>query len=175
MVGTAGEEALDLSVGAYCERMWPRLVGGIALHCGERFVAEEIAQEALLRLWQRWEAVSAAGSPDGWVWTVAFNLSRTRHRRRRAERRANARIGERAGSVDDPATADALAVRGAVANLPERQRMAVVLRYFAGLSTREIASTMRCAEGTVGAHLHKALASLRETLGDDITEEVLPT
>jgi DNA-directed RNA polymerase specialized sigma24 family protein len=49
----------------------------------------------------------------------------------------------------------------------------VTLRYFAGLSIRETADAMGCAEGTVGAHTHKALAALRDALGDDITGEVV--
>ena len=49
MVGSTAEtDRVELR--AYCETMWPKLVGGLALHCGDRMVAEELAQEALVRL-----------------------------------------------------------------------------------------------------------------------------
>jgi RNA polymerase sigma-70 factor (sigma-E family) len=172
MVGSA--ESADVGeLRAYCESMWPRLVGGLALHCGDRMVAEELAQEALVRLWQRWDAVSSKGNPDGWLWTVALNLSRSKRRRRTAEQRARVRMGQTPVVTDDAPTADAVAVRDAVSALPDRQRVAVTLRYFAGLSIRQTAEAMSCAEGTVAAHTHKALDSLRDALGDEITEEVM--
>ena len=170
MGSTAETDRVELR--AYCETMWPKLVGGLALHCGDRMVAEELAQEALVRLWQRWDAVSAKGTPDPWLWTVALNLSRSKRRRGRAEQRARQRAGD-TGIDDDTDSADAIAVRTVVAALPDRQRTAVTLRYFAGLSIRETADAMGCAEGTVGAHTNKALAALRDALGDDITEEVV--
>ena len=52
-------------------------------------------------------------------------------------------------------------MREALAVLPERQRQAVTLRTFEELSTRETASIMGCREGTVKAHLHKAMNALR--------------
>jgi len=170
MVGSA-DDADRPELRAYCETMWPQLVGGLALHCGDRMVAEELAQEALVRLWQRWEAVSSSGSPDGWLWTVALNLSRSKRRRRTAEQRARVCVDQTAMPADD--SAEAVATRDAVAALPDRQRAAVTLRYFAGLSIRETAEAMKCAEGTVAAHTHKALRSLRDALGDEITEEVM--
>jgi RNA polymerase sigma factor (sigma-70 family) len=67
-------------------------------------------------------------------------------------------------------SADALAVREAVRSLPDRQRAAVELRFFADQSEADTAETMGCAEGTVSAHTHKALKSLRAALGDEIAE-----
>jgi RNA polymerase sigma-70 factor (ECF subfamily) len=136
-------------------------------------VAEELAQEALIRLWTRWDAVSSKGAPDPWLWTVAMNLARSKRRRRAAERRAQVRAGPASTTHTDPATADAVAVREAVAALPERQREAITLRYFVGLSILETAEVMGTAEGTVGAHTNKALAILRDALGDGIAEEVV--
>jgi RNA polymerase sigma-70 factor (sigma-E family) len=154
----------------YCEAVWPRLVGGLAMHCDDRMVAEEIAQETLVRLWQHWDRISAGGSTDGWVWTVALNLSRSRLRRRSAERRARARMGHDRDNNAERDSADALAVREAVRSLPDRQRAAVVLRFFADLSVADTAETMGCAEGTVSAHTHKALKWLSAALGDEIAE-----
>ncbi len=51
-----------------------------------------------------------------------------------------------------------------LADLPERQREAVVLRFFEDLSTEQTAAVMNCAEGTVKATLHQALRKLREKL-----------
>jgi RNA polymerase sigma-70 factor (ECF subfamily) len=63
--------------------------------------------------------------------------------------------------VDDDDHADAIAVRRAVLQLPDRQRQAIVLRYFADLSVRETAEQLRCPEGTVKTLVHQAIKSLR--------------
>jgi len=55
-------------------------------------VAEEIAQEALARAWERWDVVSLMSSPDGWTYRVAFNLAKSHYRRRQAEKRAMDRL-----------------------------------------------------------------------------------
>jgi RNA polymerase sigma factor (sigma-70 family) len=64
-------------------------------------------------------------------------------------------------TVDDD-TASALAVRHAVAQLPVRQRSALVLRYFADLSVAETADAMRCPEGTVKTLTRQAILALRD-------------
>lgn len=156
----------------FVEAMHPRLVGGLSLYCGDRATAEEIAQEALVRVWERWPKVSTMASTGGWTWTVAFNLARSRFRRRRAERRALDRLGTVDSHHDDVDAADAVAVRERIARLPDRQRRALVLRYYADLPVREVAAAMGCAEGTVKALTHQAVATLRAELGADDTEEV---
>jgi RNA polymerase sigma-70 factor (sigma-E family) len=145
---------------AFCRELHPRLVGALALHCGDRDVAAELAQETLARVWERWSTVERMDSPEAWAFRVAFNLAASRFRRGAAERRARARLGP----VDDhaPDEADALAVRAAVASLPPRQRSALVLRYFADLSIERTAEVLGCRPGTVKSLTNQAIASLRD-------------
>jgi RNA polymerase sigma-70 factor (ECF subfamily) len=74
-------------------------------------------------------------------------------------------------------SADALAVRAAVAALPTAQRQAVILRYFADLPIRDVAAVMECPENTVKTHVRRACARLRMSglLHDDsgLEEEVV--
>jgi RNA polymerase sigma factor (sigma-70 family) len=76
--------------------------------------------------------------------------------------------------------AEAIAVRTAVAALPVAQRQAVILRYFADLPIRDVASVMGCPESTVKTHARRALESLRHSglladesrlCGDDVDVE----
>jgi RNA polymerase sigma-70 factor (ECF subfamily) len=161
----------DPELVSFVEIMHPRLVGGLSLYCGDSAMAEELAQETLVRVWERWPKVSTMSSPAGWAWTVALNLARSRYRRRAAERRALDRLRP-ADQQRDPDAADALAVRQLVAALPDRQRRALVLRYFADLSVRDAAASMGCAEGTVKALTSQAIATLRREIGVGLTEEV---
>lgn len=145
---------------AFCRELHPRLVGALALHCGDRDVAAELAQETLARVWERWSTVERHEAPEAWAFRVAFNLAASRYRRRAAERRAHARLG--VTSVHEPDTADAIAVRAAVAALPPRQRAALVLRYFADLSVERTAEVLGCRPGTVKSLTSQAIASLRD-------------
>jgi RNA polymerase sigma-70 factor (ECF subfamily) len=125
--------------------------------------AEEAVQDAFLRVWRFRASVPADDGARRWLYRVLVNAcySKSRHEvRRRAS-----------GSLDDapeqPATeptpeATAAsgetgdAVRRALAALPEHLRVAVVLRYYAGLSEREIATAIRRRPGTVKSRLHEA-------------------
>jgi RNA polymerase sigma factor (sigma-70 family) len=151
---------------AFCASMHRKLVGALYLYLGDADVAAELAQDTAVRIVEHWPRVRGMDNPGGWAYRVAFNLARSRLRRGLAERRAHARAdqhGEDQASTStetfDPA--DALAVRQAVVALPRRQRQAVVLRYFADLTVDQVADAMGCRPGTVKAHLHQALASLR--------------
>ena len=138
----------------FCREAWPRLVGALSLYTGDRHVAEELAQEALVRVCERWSEVQAMESPMGWAHRVGFNLAKSHYRRRGAERRPRR---------PQPAveSADALALRHAVAALPEQQRQAIVLRYYADLSVSDVAVLMGCPENTVKTHTRRALERLR--------------
>lgn len=139
-----------------------RVIGLLVLYTDDRGVAEELAQDAIVRLCQHWPRVSGMENPRAWLSRVAINLARSWFRRRGVERRANRRHGlpDPVPDTDDDVAAT-MAVRAAVAALPPRQRTVVALRFYAGLSVAETATAMRCAEGTVKSLTHKAMAALR--------------
>lgn len=148
----------------FCAAEHPRLVGMLTLYCGSRASAEELAQEALIRVCQHWEKVRALHNPGAWVHRVAMNLASSHLRRMAAERRARSRLATLAES--QPSTYEAVEpsverVRSAITALPRRQRQALILRYYVGLSVAETAAEMNCAEGTVKRLAHEATKALR--------------
>lgn len=150
--------------GFLCAAEYPRFVGALGLYLGDRAVAEEVAQEALLRACQRWERVSKLDSPGGWTWHVARNLATSHLRRRRSERTATARAAaNQPGGVvaEDDNGED---VRAAVAALPDRQKTALVLRYYLDLSVDETARRMGVTPDAVRSLTKRAVAELRTTL-----------
>lgn len=149
--------------------VYPRLARSMASYCGDPAVGEEIAQEALARAWERWDAVSAMDAPAMWVYRTGLNLARSHWRRRLRERRSLERSGldRFTAAAPEQSWADSVAVRQAIARLPSRQRSAVVLRYHGDLSVDDTARVMGCAAGTVKALTHQALDRLRAELGND--------
>lgn len=143
--------------------LYPKVHGFLQLHTGDRHLADELTQETLARVWASWPRISRMASPQAYAFRIALNLTRSWFRRRARERRALARLAATDDSVEPP-TAERMATRAAVLALPRRQREVVLLRFFSGFSVDETADTMRCAPGTVKAHTHRALASLREQL-----------
>jgi RNA polymerase sigma factor (sigma-70 family) len=151
----------------FCRDIRDRLVGSLTLYCGDRGVAEELAQEALVRAWERWDRVGAMASPEAWTYRTAFNLASSWGRRRSAERRAHRRsVRDDEAVVPDTPTIEA--VKAAVTELPAKQRAAVVCRFYLAMTVAETAELLGCAEGTVKSATHQALASLRRAgLVDD--------
>jgi RNA polymerase sigma factor (sigma-70 family) len=160
----------EVAADEFCRELWPPLAAAMGLVCGSRSVGEEIAQETLARVWARWHYVSRLESPEGWTYRVAINLSRSRHRRLGAERRALARRGPPAEHHVHDLDA-AIAVRQAVASLPERQRAAIVLRYFLDLPVAAVADILRCAPGTVKSLTSQAIERLRADFTLEDVEE----
>lgn len=162
---TLPEDLID-----FCRAEHPRLVGLLSLYCGDRSVAEELAQEALARACRDWRRVRSHDNPGAWVQRVAFNLARSHFRRRRVEQRAQARL-DRApeATSDDPA--DAIALRRAVAALPRRQKEALCLRYFLDLPIAEIAERLGCPDSTAKSLVRRGLARLRRDGALADTEE----
>ena len=157
-------------VAEHCDAVRDRLVGALTLATGDRSVAEELAQEALVRTWQHWDSVAAMDSPEGWTFRVGFNLAGSWRRRRAAELRANRR-GRPVLESSDPPSAEAVALRQAVAELPARQRSTVIARYYLGLDVAGTAELLGCAAGTVKSATAQAIANLRAAGLGDLPEE----
>jgi RNA polymerase sigma factor (sigma-70 family) len=169
MVGV-GETArvIDATEAAqFCYGMWPRLVGALSLAYNDADLAEELAQEALSRVYERWSHIRTLEDPEAYTFRIGFNLARSWWRRRAAEVRAHGRLAPQPASHNlDPA--GALAVRQAITSLSPRQREAIVHRYFLGRTVKEAATAMKCREGTVRALTSQAIAALRASgLGVD--------
>jgi RNA polymerase sigma-70 factor (ECF subfamily) len=151
---------------AFCEEEHPRLVGALSLYCGDRAVAEELAQDALSRACRDWMKVRRLEAPGAWAHRVAINLANSYFRRVAVEARAKRRLREDRPAFHDPSLdpASAMTIRNAVRSLPRRQRTALILRYYVDLSVRDVAVAMDCPEGTVKTLTSKAVRSLRQSL-----------
>jgi RNA polymerase sigma-70 factor (sigma-E family) len=126
---------------------------------GSNEVAEEIVQEAFMRLHRRWADVE---NPPAFLRTVVTNLCRTEVRRSRltlgrAQRTVDTTMGE--PDLDE--------TWAAVCRLPFRQRAVVALRYYGDLPEAEIASILGCRIGTVKSARHRAMTRLREEISHD--------
>lgn len=140
-------------------QMHPRLVTSLAAFCGDADRGRDAADEAAVRALERWDRVGVMASPDGWAMRTGFNLIRRRARRAQLEHRL-LRRSEPASPLHGPA-AELWAV---VADLPARQRQAVVLRHVAQLTEPEIAEVMGVARGTVSSTLRNAYRNLRREI-----------
>ncbi len=158
-------------VETFCSRNHARLVGMLSLYCGERAIAEELAQEALARVWRDWRKVAGMDRPEAWLHKVALNLARSHFRRTSAERRATARVVP-ATHYEEPDSAEKQAVRDAVCRLPVRQKTALILRYYLDLPYLEIAVRMGVPEATARSLVSRAIARLRLNEGFDRSKEV---
>jgi RNA polymerase sigma factor (sigma-70 family) len=150
-------------VDAFCRRQYPRLVGMLGLYCGDVPLAEDLAQEALVRVVREWPRLPSDADAQRWITRVAFNLAKSSLRMRATRQRVLARhashLAPGAGSGE---LATALAVRAAVARLPERERRVIILRFFSDMSVSEAAELMGCPEGTVKSLTHAAIRRLRD-------------
>jgi RNA polymerase sigma-70 factor, ECF subfamily len=128
--------------------------------------AQEVAQEAFARAWQRWDKVRDFDSPEAWVRRVATNLATSRFRRDRVARAAAWQLTPVNVAEISP---DTVALVAALKTLPERQRAVLVLHYLADLPISQIAAELDCPVGSVKAWLSRGRAalSLELALGDD--------
>jgi RNA polymerase sigma-70 factor (ECF subfamily) len=161
--GQTGGALDEVEVRRLIQEAYPKLVAGLTLVSGSRAAAEDAVLEALARWWERSSRGQHIDSPEAWMTTVAFNLARSRLRRLRAERRARERLQPR--SVQEP-TPEATDLRRALAELPTREREAVVLHYYLDLPVAEVAAIQGVSDGTVKTSLHRARRQLAESLAE---------
>lgn len=130
---------------------------------GDWAQAEELAQEALVRIWWRWPLVQRLEHPEAYARKVLVNRHYSVLRRLRLEA---SRAGKAQGEKEPPAgqREEILAVQAAIRRLPARQRTVLVLRYHEDLPESEVARLLRIPVGTVKSTTSRALARLRREL-----------
>ena len=148
------------------EQLYPSLVGTARLLLDDRHHAEDVVQEAFVRVRIAWWRVRDPERAGRYLRTTVVNLARTGLRRR-----ALARVRDpqhaRANRLTAVAAEDTAVLReehrrvaAALEHLPRRQRECIVLRYYLDLSEAEIARTLDISAGTVKTHVHRGLAAL---------------
>lgn len=154
---------------------YPRIYRAALVMTGNTADAEDLAQETLLQAMGSLRRFSGASRLDTWLYSILLNQRRRqlRTRRRRKRRwRAWLAMGRRRTHQDRADGRTQLerwreSLWSRVAELPELQRHAIVLRYSEDLSYQQIAQVLDCPIGTVKSRLHYGLSALKRKLQDD--------
>lgn len=165
-MGTVVDDDASVEFHAFFERHYAELSRLAHLLTGEADTADDLAADALLALWHRWDRVRAADHPAAYARGVVANLARTRIRSAVRERRRVALFwsprGERA---ENPDVAGVVDVREALRRLPFRKRACVVLRHAFDLSEKDTALALGISVGTVKSQTSKGMTELQRLLG----------
>lgn len=123
---------------------------------GSNDIANDVVHDAFIAVYRRWNTLE---EPGPYLHMAVLNGCRGIHRQRSRQRRLLPRVVDRASRppVDD-------VLDDLLAALPFNHRAAVVLRFYGGLTTAEIARELGCAPGSVGPWINRALAKLRKAL-----------
>lgn len=133
---------------------------------GEADAADDLAADAMVALWHRWDRLRAADSPAAYARGVVANLARSRIRSAVRERRRVLLFwSHRPERTDGPDVAAVMDVRAALGRLPFRKRACVVLRYAFDLSEKDTAHVLGISVGTVKSQTSKGTAELQRLLG----------
>jgi len=145
-----------------------RLLGFVYVLTGDLLEAQDAVQEAFVRAWQRWPAISGDRDPEAWVRTTATRIAISRWRQLRSRARAQLRHGP-PDPVPEPST-NTVEIVSALRRLPAEQRIALALYYLAGLRMSDVAQQTGVPVGTVKARLSRGRAALAGLLTVDATE-----
>jgi len=130
----------------------------------DRAAAEDLLQLALERAYRHWTRVCRSGEPERYVRRILVNASNDRWRRavRHRERSLDQEVADLVSADHAVEVAERDFLMRALAQLPPRQRMVLVLRYFNDLPEAEIADVLGCSTGTVKSQVSRGLSRLRE-------------
>ncbi|MDP9251064.1 MAG: sigma-70 family RNA polymerase sigma factor [Chloroflexota bacterium] len=141
---------------------------GLARHLGlSPDEADDAVQETFVRLWAALRDGADIQRPDAWAFRSLYRLAMDRHRWYRRVRLLTERLGAQPPRHSPIDHADRMAIWEAVEGLPERQRLAIYLRYRADLPYEEIGAILGIAAPSVRSHVSRALDALRVELGEE--------
>jgi len=136
-----------------------RLLRTAYLLTHDHALAEDLLQTALTKVWTAWSRID--GDPEPYVRKIMVNTYSTWWRRKWTGERPTEVLPETAGTTEIDTHAERRDLWAALGRLPRRQRAAVVLRYYEGLTESETADVLGCTVGTVKSTTSRALGKLR--------------
>lgn len=156
----ATSELMDQAGSPVFAEFFAREVAGqvrrASLLVGSPELANDLVQEAFVRVYERWDAID---DPGPYLNRVVLNLCRDQARQRPRHLRMLSRLGSTSQSRESREI-----LTDVLAGLPFNQRAAIVLRFWGGLTTNEIAVELSCSPGSVGPWIQRALDKLRKEL-----------
>jgi RNA polymerase sigma factor (sigma-70 family) len=153
----------SLSFDDFYRREHRHVLGLAFVLTGNRWVAEDTAQDAFTAAFRHWRSIVAYDSPGAWIRRVTCNRAASVLRRRVREAKAVMRLAGRAQTSIELDEGDE-AFWQAVRRLPPRQAQAVALYYMEDYSLRQISEVLDCSEGTVKTHLSRAREAIARQL-----------
>jgi RNA polymerase sigma-70 factor (sigma-E family) len=161
-----GDDGVEESFSAFVRASGERHLRVAVLLTGDWHAAEDLVQASLVKLYRAWPGVDQVdGYPDAYLRRIMINTQRSWWRARWRREAPVAVFPDNPGSGDDAdQRALAVSIRQALKRLSPRQRAVLVLRYYEDLPEAEIASLLGCSAGSVKAHAHRGLRSLRGEL-----------
>lgn len=146
---------------SFFEDQRSKVFGAMCLVTGNRQEAEEITQDAFMRLWERWDRVAEMEDPTGFLFKTAMNVFRNRARRASIAARRSLGIADRGDDL--AAVEDRDEVIRAMRPLTAHQRAALVLTGYLGFTSEEAAQVLGVRASTVRALATKGRATARAT------------
>jgi RNA polymerase sigma-70 factor (sigma-E family) len=164
-----GAWSADLAVTELYSVQYKALVRLAAMLVRDTSTAEEVVQEAFIAMHDGWHRLKDAEKALAYLRQAVVNRSRSVLRHRMVVEKNAPKPAPDMPSAEHGAMAllERSAVIAALRGLPERQREAIVLRYYADLSEAEIAAAMRISRGAVKSHTARAMAALKAVLEQD--------
>ena len=142
-----------------------RLARALYLLTGNASEADELTQEALVRVYERWDRVRLMDSPEGYLFRTALNLHRSRVRWLTSRAR---QLLQPTPTTDPAEVAQHRdSITRALGSLPPGQRAAVVMVDWLGMDAPAAAEALGIRPGSLRARLSRAKASLRQTMGEE--------
>ena len=148
---------------SFFEEHRSKVYGAMCLVTGNQQEAEEITQDAFLRVLERWDRVSSLADPVGYLYRTAMNLFRKRWRKASFVLRRTVGLSPQDDEIAVIETR--VDVARALASLSPRQRAAVVLTELLEFSSEEAGRMLGIAPGTVRMHASRGRAALADRLG----------
>ncbi|MBM9510381.1 SigE family RNA polymerase sigma factor [Actinacidiphila acididurans] len=150
----------DAEFSLFVAARWRALTHTAYLLTGDFHEAEDLVQSTLVKVFPHWRRVRPE-TAEQYVRRALVNTNRSRYRRRRVVHLLLPSLPDTPATRGPAAGDDRDALLRALADLPERQRAVVVLRYWDDLAAEEVAATLGCSVGTVKSQASRALAKLR--------------